>query len=222
MGRVSQKQAAENRAKVVATAASMFRARGLDGVGIAELMAESGLTHGGFYGQFGSKQELAGEACAYAFESTERVWTSRVASEAGDEADRLRRMAQFYFEPKQAGLGCPMTTLAGDAARSPAGGPVRRAFTAGLRRLADLAACTPRHRPGIEPDEAWDAHALAVMAAMVGAVVLRQASDDPELGDAIERAVLRLAGDGPAFPTTGKTASSGGEQGRSDQPASTR
>lgn len=199
MGRVSQEQAAENRAKVVATAASLFRARGLDGVGIAELMAEAGLTHGGFYGQFGSKQDLAGEACAYAFESTEQVWTSRsAAGTAGDEAGRLRRMVQFYFEPKPPGLGCPLATLAGDAARASAGGPVRRAFTAGLRRLADLAARPSRHPPVGESDEAWDAHALAVMTAMVGAVVLRQASDDAELGDAIERAVLRLAEDRPA------------------------
>ncbi|MGI4745209.1 MAG: TetR/AcrR family transcriptional regulator [Janthinobacterium lividum] len=199
MGRVSQEQAADNRAKVVATAASLFRERGLDGVGIAELMAEAGLTHGGFYGQFGSKQELAGEACAYAFDSTERVWTSLAASEpVGDDTGRLRRMAEFYFRPKLPGLGCPMATLAGDAARAPAGGPVRRAFTMGLRRLADLVARTPHHPPAGEPDAAWNAHALAVMAAMVGAVVLRQASDDPELGDAIERAVLGLARDRPA------------------------
>ena len=199
MGRVSREQAVENRAKVVATAASLFRERGLDGVGIAELMAEAGLTHGGFYGQFGSKQDLAGEACAYAFDSTERVWTSRAAGDAtGNEAGRLRRMAEFYFEPKPPGLGCPMATLAGDAARAPVGGPVRRAFTAGLRRLADLVARTPQRPPAGQPDEAWNAHALAVMAAMVGAVVLRQASDDAELGDAIESAVLRLAGDRPA------------------------
>lgn len=195
MGRVSQEQAAENRAKVVASAASLFRERGLEGVGIAELMAEAGLTHGGFYGQFGSKQELAGEACAYAFDSTERAWSSVAAGQAtGNDADRLRRMAGFYFRPRPSAAGCPMATLAGDSARAPAGGPVRRAFTTGLRRLADLVALAPR-QPAAGPDGAWNAHALAVMAAMVGAVVLRQASDDPELGDAIERAVMHLAGE---------------------------
>ncbi|NPD68814.1 TetR/AcrR family transcriptional regulator [Lichenicola cladoniae] len=195
MGRVSQEQAAENRAKVVATAASLFRERGLEGVGIAELMAEAGLTHGGFYGQFGSKQELAGEACAHAFDSTERAWSSvAVGQAAGHDTNRLRRMAEFYFTPRPPAAGCPMATLAGDSARAPAGGPVRRAFTAGLRRMADLVARTPR-QPVAGPDDAWDAHALAVMAAMVGALVLRQASDDPELGDAIERAVMRLAGE---------------------------
>ena len=184
MSKVSREQAAENRTKVVAAAASLFRHRGLDGVGIAEVMAAAGLTHGGFYGQFESKDALAGEACAYAFDGVEQVWND---AGKGDAAGRLRRLTEFYLAPKQAGHGCPMATLAGDAARAPAGGPVRRAFSAGLRRLATLVA-----------GERHDDKGLAVMAAMVGAVVLRQASDDRALSDSIEAAVLRLAAEAGA------------------------
>jgi TetR/AcrR family transcriptional repressor of nem operon len=179
MGKVSRENAAENRMKVVAAASSLFRRKGLDDVGIDEVMAEAGLTRGGFYGQFGSKDALAGEACAHAFDSVERAWS---AVGDGDAAGRLRRLAEFYFAPKQPGRDCPMATLSGDSAHAPAGGPMRRAFTAGLHRLADLVAGEP-------PDD----KALTIVAAMVGAVVLRRASDDAALADAIEAAILRLA-----------------------------
>jgi TetR/AcrR family transcriptional repressor of nem operon len=179
VSRVSREHAAENRAKVVTAASSLFRRKGLDGVGIDELMAEAGLTRGGFYGQFGSKDALAGEACAHAFETAERALD--VAGQ-GSATGRLHRLAAFYFTRKPPGHDCPMATLAGDAARAPMGGPVRRAFTAGLRRLTRTFA-----------GEARDDKALIVMAAMVGATMLRRASEDPVLADSIESAVLRLA-----------------------------
>lgn len=181
MSRVSRAQAAENRAKVVTMASSLFRQKGLDGVGIDEVMAEAGLTRGGFYGQFGSKDALAGEACAQAFESVERAWG---AAGDGDATGRLHRLAQFYFTPKPPGRDCPMATLTGDAARAPADGPVRRAFTTGINRLARMVV-------GEKPDD----KALVVLAAMVGAAVLRRASDDAALFDAMEVAVLRFAGE---------------------------
>jgi TetR/AcrR family transcriptional regulator, transcriptional repressor for nem operon len=182
MGRVSRKQAAENRAKVVAAASHLFRRKGLDGASIAELMAEAGLTHGGFAGQFSSKEALAGEACAHAFD---RVEAALRQIDLGDEDDarRLQPLVEFYLAPKTPGYDCPMATLAGDVAHTPAGGPVRRAFTAGVRRLA---AAMAGKRPGDE---------LAILAAMVGAIALRRAIDDAEFSDAIDAAVLRLTAD---------------------------
>src|ERR1700754_5116788 len=74
MGRVSQAQAQENRRKVVHTAARLFRERGIDGVSVADVMAAAGLTHGGFYRQFASKEALVAEAVAQAFaEQAERL-----------------------------------------------------------------------------------------------------------------------------------------------------
>jgi TetR/AcrR family transcriptional repressor of nem operon len=179
MSRVSQEQAAENRARVVAAASKLYRRHGLEGVGIRELMAEVGLTQGGFTGQFGTKDKLAGEACADAFESAERAWQSRGS---GSDARRLERLVEFYLTPKRPGHDCPMAALAGDAARAPAGGPVRRAFTAGLHRLVKVIA-----------GERQDDRALTVLAAMVGAAVLRRASEDATLSANIDAAVLRLA-----------------------------
>jgi TetR/AcrR family transcriptional regulator, transcriptional repressor for nem operon len=183
MGRVSKERATENRSRIVAAASSLFRRKGFDGVGIAELMAEAGLTHGGFYGQFNSKDELAGEACTAAFAGAERAW--RLAVPAG-ESNGLARLADFYFAPKAPGQGCPMAALAGDAARAEPGGPVRRAFTTGLRRLATLIG------GGKQDDKA-----LVMLAAMVGAVALREASEDDTLAASIQAAVLRFAAGQP-------------------------
>jgi TetR/AcrR family transcriptional regulator, transcriptional repressor for nem operon len=178
MSRVSRERAAENRAKVVAAASSLFLRKGLNGVGIREVMAEVGLTQGGFPRQFGSKDVMAGEACNHAFDYAEQAWSSACL---GDGDERLRRMVAFYLAPKTPGRDCPLAALGGDAARARIGGPVRRAFTDGLRRLVrTLAPEGPNDRT------------LAVMAAMVGAAVLRRASDDAALADQIDAAVMRL------------------------------
>ena len=60
--RVTREQAAENRSRIVEVAAQRFRERGFEGIGVSDLMKEAGLTHGGFYGHFGSKEELMAEA----------------------------------------------------------------------------------------------------------------------------------------------------------------
>ena len=77
--RVSREQAAENRERVLDAAAKLFRERGLGGVGVAELMKAVGLTHGGFYGQFESKEDLMVQACARAFEQSAGRWRKAAA-----------------------------------------------------------------------------------------------------------------------------------------------
>ena len=66
--RVTREKAAENRARIVETASRLFRERGFDGVGLDAIMKDVGLTHGGFYGHFTSKEDLAAEAVAHALE----------------------------------------------------------------------------------------------------------------------------------------------------------
>ena len=61
--KVSREQAAANRERILDVATRLFRERGLDGIGVADLMREAGLTHGGFYGHFASKEDLIAEAC---------------------------------------------------------------------------------------------------------------------------------------------------------------
>jgi len=73
--KVSREQAAENRERIVQVAAKLFRERGFDGVGVADLMKAAGLTHGGFYGHFASKEDLAGEACGRAINRPLQIWS---------------------------------------------------------------------------------------------------------------------------------------------------
>ncbi|MFD0522672.1 TetR/AcrR family transcriptional regulator [Paractinoplanes durhamensis] len=83
MGRVSQAQAQENRKRIVETAARLFRERGVAGVSVADVMAEVGLTHGGFYKQFASKEALVAEAVGQAFDelrASSAGWTGPPSS----------------------------------------------------------------------------------------------------------------------------------------------
>src|SRR5258706_9874209 len=64
--KVTREQAAANRDRIVEAAGALFRRHGFDGIGVADIMKAAGLTHGGFYGHFASKQDLAAEACAHA------------------------------------------------------------------------------------------------------------------------------------------------------------
>ena len=177
--KVSREQAQHNREKVVEAAARLFRERGIDGIGVAELMKSVGLTHGGFYGQFGSKEELVAEACAWAFERSAAKWQRTAAAHPRTATGAI---ADFYLTPEhrdRPGSGCAAAALAGDMARE--GVHARQAFTQGVRDLvgvlaAGSGAATPRKRRG---------DALATFSTMLGAITLARAVDDPELADEI-------------------------------------
>lgn len=181
MSRSSQEQAARNRRTIVAAASRLIREKGVEGVGIRELMASAGLTQGAFAGQFTSKDALAAEACTLAFDAAEQAL---VAAARGDAPGQAQRLAEYYFRPKPPEGSCPMATLAGDASRSPAGSKIRGAFANGLERLVRVVAGDPP-----APDR------LTLLAAMVGAAVLKGASSNETLVAEIEAAVIRLSRD---------------------------
>ena len=79
--KVSREQAAQNRDRIVEAAAQLFRERGFEGIGVADLMKEAGLTHGGFYGHFSSKEDLIAEASARALTRSLALW-SKLAERA--------------------------------------------------------------------------------------------------------------------------------------------
>ena len=166
MPRVSQEQARLNRERVVAVAAALFRERGFNGVGVADIMASAGLTHGGFYGQFANKDALAAEAfdCA-------------LAEERRGSLDALIANYLSLGHVHAPGKGCPLAALANDVAREPMGSPVRARFTDGVRRLAAiLADLTPK-----ASKERRRQRSLATLSTLVGAVVLARAVDDEAL-----------------------------------------
>ncbi|BAI75598.1 transcriptional regulator (plasmid) [Azospirillum sp. B510] len=198
--RVSKEQAAENRRRVVEVASALFRERGFNGIGVADLMKEAGLTHGGFYGQFASKEDLAAEACAHAMETMSARW-SQAAETAGEDA--LPAMLDSYLSPRHrdhSAAGCPVAALGTDVARQ--GGAARGAFTRGLRPFLDSLS---RLVPG-RSAEAKRKAALATFSGMVGALILARAVDDPALSEEIlaaARASLGKPDSGGALTAVG-------------------
>ncbi len=127
--KVSREQAARNRENVVEVASRLFRAHGVDGVGIGEVMRACGLTHGGFYNQFESKEALAAEACGAALARSATRWRDLVAG-AG-EGKAATTIADDYLSPRNrdaAETGCALIALGPDAARRRSGRCVSKGF----------------------------------------------------------------------------------------------
>ncbi|MBP0492769.1 TetR family transcriptional regulator [Pararoseomonas indoligenes] len=191
MARSSRAAVAEKREAVLDIAARLFRERGVEAVSVAEVMAAAGLTHGGFYGHFESKEALAAEACARAFGRGEARWTALADDPAGDGLEALLR---FYLGPEHRdtpGRGCAAPSFAAEAARDAPNGGVRRAYVAGICGLAGamerlLPAALRRRRRQ---------RALLALSAMVGAVVIARAAGGDGISDEILKAVREeLAG----------------------------
>jgi len=122
MPRVSREQADRHRVAITEASSRLFREHGLDKVSVAELMAAAGLTHGGFYGHFGSKEELAGEACRWAFERSAERWKKRLADKPVRSVARAALTDNYLSAQSRSGPAgsCPATSLATDVARSAA------------------------------------------------------------------------------------------------------
>lgn len=190
--KVSKEQMAENRERILDTAAQLFRERGFDGIGVADLMKGAGLTHGGFYGHFASKEDLMAQACARALEQSRSGWQDMAEGAAGDPRALLERAYLSDRHRDAPGRGCLLAALGADAARQGPG--VRSAVTAGVRGMVDVLV-------GVMPGRTRAARrqkALADYASLVGAMVLARAVDDPALSEEIvqaTRAALQLPAD---------------------------
>lgn len=173
--KVTKAQVQENRARIVEMASILFRERGYDGVGVAELMAAAGLTHGGFYKHFKSKADLMAEAAAEGLaQSATNTAGLDVVAFVNQYLSRQHRDAP--------GVGCTMAALCGDAARQPES--IKAVFAAGIeRQLAVL-----ETHQGADEDAKKQARALMIetMAQAVGAIVLSRACpDDSPFADEI-------------------------------------
>lgn len=169
--RITKEKKQENHDRIVAIAAEMFRERGFDGVGVADLMKVAGLTHGGFYNHFASKEALIAEAATKGFvETSERYAGYSVGDVIDAYISRPHRDAR--------GQGCPAAALSGEAARLP--DDTRAVFGEGI---AGLFAALEQGLAG-RPDAR--AQAISLLAQAVGAVVLSRAcTDGSSLADEI-------------------------------------
>ncbi|CAM3774664.1 Transcriptional regulator, TetR family [Pseudomonas reidholzensis] len=174
--RVSKAQAQANREHIVETASVMFRERGFDGVGVADLMAAAGFTHGGFYKHFGSKADLMAEA------SANSLARSLVSAEALSVQDFVDVYVSRDHRDGRA-TGCTMAALCGDAARQ--SGDLKSAFADGIEQTLQTLGEKYPTRPDAPPGETRE-KMIDLLARAVGAVMLSRACpDDSALADEI-------------------------------------
>ncbi len=182
--RVSRDKAAENRERIVETASRMFRQDGFDAVGIDTIMNGAGLTHGGFYGHFKSKDDLAAEAVTRALE--------RSFEDQGRHTT-LADLVLGYLSDRHLAHranGCAVAALGADIVRQGRG--VRRGLTAHVRAQLDHFTRLLRYGAAASRRK----RAIATLAGMVGALTLARAVDDPILSKEI-LAAARDAFGGP-------------------------
>lgn len=161
--RITRQQAEENRDRVLAAASELFRARGFDGVTVADVMKAAGLTHGGFYNHFPSKEALAAEALGSA-------WASMAAQRA--RAQNLPQLLRAYLSAAARdtpGKACPAAALGGDVSRQTE--PVKAAFAQGLEEMIRSVAASLPGEPACARRRA-----VALVTRMVGALTLARAA----------------------------------------------
>ncbi|MET8405550.1 TetR/AcrR family transcriptional regulator [Streptomyces sp900116325] len=200
--RVSRQQAAANRERVLDTAGELFRRHGLDGVSIADIMKAAGLTHGGFYNQFASKEALAEEACACGVRASVAALYDSAAgppgasADGGSRQDALRRVLDDYLsvrrrdDPQE---GCTVAALAADAGRSSP--QMQDVFVSGVTGMAQAMGSVTGDPSADGVSASPDFPALA---AMVGAMILSRAvhASDPALSDRILEETSQYLADG--------------------------
>lgn len=183
--KVSREQAAENRQRVVEAASRLFRETGFEGVGVAEISRAAGLTHGGFYRQFDSKEALFAEAAELALRDN-----AADLAKAFARPDAIGRYAKGYLSEGHVGAkgGCPVATLGADVSRQPP--EVQAAYARGLK--AFLAA----GRDVKVGSTAWR-DSTAGLASIIGTLLMARAvkDADPELSAAIVAAGLDAIAD---------------------------
>src|ERR1700733_8875581 len=138
---------AETRQRILDAAGLLFREHGIDGVGVDAVMREAGLTHGGFYLHFASKEALAAEVAQSLLEKAAARWDQTSRSPNRDAA--LREIVLSYLNPSKIAstVSCPLTTLGADVARRSA---TRGAVAGALRGMLDaLTRCTPGGTPDL-------------------------------------------------------------------------
>ena len=170
--RKPNEQKAETRQRILDAAGALFRAHGIDGVGVDAVMHEAGLTHGGFYLHFASKEALVAEVAAASLARAAARWDQ--ISREPDRTAALAGIVGSYLDPERVAAvsqGCMLTTLGPEVARRPGS---RGGITQAMRIMLDALA---RLLPGRRHD------AVAALSTMVGAVVLARIADDPDLAN---------------------------------------
>jgi TetR/AcrR family transcriptional regulator, transcriptional repressor for nem operon len=183
--RVSKERAAHNRERILTSAARLFREQGIAATGVDAITDDAGLTHGGLYSQFGSKEAIAAEAIRFALARGQRVWQRALERNPGKGS--IPAIVESYLSRAHRdapGNGCVVAALGTDIARQPR--RVRQAFTKEIKNdLEFLSRLMPDD--GRRPDE----DAIVAFASMIGALILARAVRDDELSDLILKSTAK-------------------------------
>jgi TetR/AcrR family transcriptional repressor of nem operon len=181
MMRYSREHKLETHARIVKRASVRIREKGAHGIGVADLMKDAGLTHGGFYAHFDSRDALVIEAFDYAMDRSNERW--RKLAEQTPPDKRLATIVEQYLTSvhrDDPGHGCAVPTLGAEIAReSP---KTRKAFAAKLEQMIDILAA--QILPGV-PREAARKQAMATLATMMGTLVLARIAGNGAFSDEI-------------------------------------
>lgn len=174
---------AQTHARIVRMAARAIRRHGYAGAGVADIMKDAGLTHGGFYAHFDSRTAMLAEAADQA--GADGVQALREIAQAAPPGEGLARVIDGYLSAEHVNapeLGCPVAALGSEIARQAP--PVRAAATA---RIRELIAFVEGQLPG-PATAARQEQAMALLAGLVGTLVLARAVDDVQLSRALRKA----------------------------------
>jgi len=179
--KITKEKAAENRQLLVETAARLFRAKGIDGVGVAEISKAAGLTHGALYAHFSSKDALAAEAMHFSTGSAYDKLTTRPIT--------LPELIEYYLATEQRdnlAEGCPLAAAASEVARQDES--VGANYTSGFRQMVDYISGR------LPPGEGQKQEAQAIMATLIGAISVSRNvyKTDPELADEVLKSVQTM------------------------------
>jgi TetR/AcrR family transcriptional repressor of nem operon len=178
--RRSKEDTAKTKVQIVEAASARFRENGICETGLADLMQAAGLTHGGFYRHFGSKDELVAAVTRETF-----AYTTEVMRASGAEAKKgrgLEAIANDYLAPAHRSdrrNGCPLAALGSELARS--GRATRSAATKGMQDMIDAVAAQMENSGSRRSEKA----AMTAVATMFGALTMSRIANDPDLSDAL-------------------------------------
>jgi TetR/AcrR family transcriptional repressor of nem operon len=178
--RYSREHKLETHARIVKRASVRLREKGAHGIGVADLMKDAGLTHGGFYAHFDSREALVIEAFTHAMDRSTERW--RKLGEQTPPEKRLATIVNSYLTPihrDDPGHGCAVPALGAEIARESA--RTRRAFAGRLEQMIDMLAA---QIPDI-PRKAARKQAMAVLATMMGTLVLARIAGSGEFSEEI-------------------------------------
>ena len=169
--RVSQEEKDRTHARIIASAAKLFRVNGIEGASVGDVMQDAGMTHGGFYKHFESKEALLAAALDRAFEETfEKLGPELPETEAAPVSAKFRNFYLSAGHVASPAIGCPIAALGDDIGRS--ADLLKARFGAGVRRIVALLA-----RGEAGSHRAREVRATRQIAMMAGAVMIARASD---------------------------------------------